>query len=61
MGKSNLQGRLSKCKIKSLPKILDKRGNLTFIKENRYIPFEIERVYYLYDVPGDETRGGSHT
>ncbi len=36
----------------------DRRGNLTFIEENRHIPFEIKRVYYLYDVPGGETRGG---
>lgn len=49
---------LSKCKIIELPKISDKRGNLTFIEENRHIPFEIKRVYYLYDVPGGESRGG---
>ena len=36
----------------------DNRGNLTFIEENRHIPFEIKRVYYLYDVPGGEARGG---
>jgi len=49
---------LSKCKIIDLPKITDRRGNLTFIEENKHIPFEIKRVYYLYDVPGGETRGG---
>jgi len=49
---------LSKCKIIKLPKIADKRGNLTFIEENRHLPFEIKRVYYTYDVPGGETRGG---
>jgi len=49
---------LSKCKIIELPKISDRRGNLTFIEENRHIPFEIKRVFYLYDVPGGETRGG---
>jgi len=49
---------LSKCKIINLPKISDRRGNLTFIEENRHIPFEIKRVYYLYDVPGGESRGG---
>ena len=49
---------LSKCKIIDLPKVTDRRGNLTFIEENRHIPFEIKRVYYLYDVPGGETRGG---
>lgn len=50
--------KLSKCKIIELPKITDRRGNLTFIEENRHIPFEIKRVYYLYDVPGGESRGG---
>jgi len=49
---------LSKCKIIELPKITDRRGNFTFIEEDRHIPFEIRRVYYLYDVPGGETRGG---
>ena len=49
---------LSECKIIELPKIGDRRGNLTFIEENKHIPFEIKRVYYLYDVPGGETRGG---
>jgi hypothetical protein len=38
--------------------VQDNRGNLTFIEENRHVPFEIKRVYYLYDVPGGEARGG---
>lgn len=49
---------LSKCKIIELPKITDVRGNLTFIEQHNHVPFEIKRVYYLYDVPGGETRGG---
>ena len=49
---------LSRCKVIDLPKISDRRGNLTFIEENRHIPFKIKRVYYLYDVPGGESRGG---
>ena len=49
---------ISDAKLISLPKISDHRGNLTFIEENRHIPFPIRRVYYLYDVPGGETRGG---
>lgn len=49
---------LSKCKIIDLPKVTDPRGNLTFIEQIKHIPFEIKRVYYLYDVPGGETRGG---
>lgn len=46
------------CKIVDLPKISDPRGNLTFIEADRHIPFEIKRVYYLYDVPGGAERGG---
>ncbi len=49
---------LVKCRIIELPRIQDRRGNLTFIEENRHIPFDIKRVYYLYDVPGGESRGG---
>ena len=45
-------------KIIQLPKISDPRGNLTFIEQNKHIPFKINRVYYLYDVPGGENRGG---
>lgn len=47
-----------KCRIIDLPKIMDYRGNLTFIEGNQHIPFDIKRVYYLYDIPGGETRGG---
>ncbi len=41
-----------------LPKILDKRGNLSFIEGKHHIPFEIRRTYWIYDVPGGEVRGG---
>lgn len=41
-----------------LPKIVDHRGNLTFIEGNRHVPFPIRRTYYLYDVPAGATRGG---
>ncbi len=44
--------------IIDLPKVLDRRGNLSFIEENNHIPFEIKRVYWIYDVPGGEKRGG---
>jgi len=44
--------------IIQLPKILDERGNLSFLESNRHIPFEIKRVFWIYDVPGGETRGG---
>ena len=42
----------------NLPKILDDRGNLTFFESLNHIPFEMKRVYWIYDVPGGETRGG---
>ncbi len=44
-------------KIIQLPKINDPRGNLSFIEGNNHIPFEIKRVYWIYDVPGGEIRG----
>ena len=49
---------LDECRIIELPVINDARGNLSYIEENRHIPFDIRRVYYLYDVPGGATRGG---
>lgn len=49
---------ISLCHIIDLPKIVDQRGNLTFIESKTHIPFDIARVYYLYDVPGGSDRGG---
>ena len=49
---------LSDCRIIELPKISDPRGNLTFVENGNHIPFDIRRVYYLYDVPGGSERGG---
>ena len=49
---------LDKCRIVDLPKISDPRGNLTFIEGQSHVPFDIQRVYYLYDVPGGAERGG---
>jgi WxcM-like, C-terminal len=49
--------RLEDEKIINLPKILDPRGNLSFLEENNHIPFKIERTYWIYDVPGGEIRG----
>ncbi len=43
--------------ILQLPKILDKRGNLSFFEYPRQLPFEIARTYWIYDVPGGEIRG----
>ncbi len=48
---------LELCKLIELPKIQDCSGNLTFIEGYNHIPFEIKRVYYLYDVPGGAERG----
>src|SRR5437660_6558865 len=49
---------IKECKIIELAKIGDPRGNLTSIEAQRDIPFEIKRVYYLYDVPGGASRAG---
>ena len=49
---------LSECRLIELPKITDPRGNLTAVESSIQVPFEIRRVYYLYDVPGGATRGG---
>ena len=49
---------LDQVRIVELPRVTDPRGNLTFIEGTRHVPFEIKRVYYLYDVPGGESRGG---
>jgi len=49
---------IDNCKIIDLPKIQDPRGNLTYIEGGQHIPFDIQRVYYLYDVPGGAERGG---
>lgn len=49
---------LADCSLIGLPKITDIRGNLTFIEGGNHVPFDIRRVYYLYDVPGGEARGG---
>ncbi len=45
-------------KIIQLPKIEDPRGNLTFLEEGGQIPFSVNRVYWIYDVPGGQIRGG---
>ena len=49
---------IDNCQILDLPRINDPRGNLTFVEANRHIPFDMRRVYYLYDVPGGAERGG---
>ncbi len=46
------------CTILQLPKIPDVRGNLTYVEGGVHVPFSIRRVYWIYDVPGGEVRGG---
>lgn len=60
-GKDDAQQKVKSVYDSSLirfPKILDPRGNLTFIEQQQHIPFKISRVYWIYDVPGGEQRGG---
>ena len=49
---------IKKCRLIELPKISDTRGNLTFVEAEHHVPFNIKRVYYLYDIPAGEARGG---
>ncbi len=49
---------MERAQIIDLPKILDPRGNLSFLESGNHIPFEIKRTYWIYDVPGGEMRGG---
>lgn len=49
---------LDECRLVDLPKINDARGNLTFIEGGRHLPFDVRRIFYLYDVPGGSTRAG---
>jgi hypothetical protein len=46
------------CRIIELPRINDPRGNLTFVESGRHVPFELKRIFYLYDVPGGAARAG---
>jgi hypothetical protein len=45
------------CNLINLPKIYDNRGNLTFIENSNHLPFDVKRIFYLYDIPGGESRG----
>jgi dTDP-4-dehydrorhamnose 3,5-epimerase-like enzyme len=49
---------IERCRLIDLPRIPDARGNLTFVESGRHIPFDIKRVFYLYDVPGGAMRAG---
>lgn len=56
---NNFSGPMSidDCRIVDLPKVVDQRGNLTYIEGGRHIPFDVRRVFYIYDVPTGESRG----
>jgi hypothetical protein len=56
--RSHVREGVTGCRIVELPRVTDPRGNLTFIEAGQQIPFRFDRVYYLYDVPGGESRGG---
>ena len=49
---------ISDVRLINLPKVSDPRGNLSFVEQGNHIPFEIKRTYWIYDVPGGESRGG---
>lgn len=49
---------LKKARVIEFPKVCDSRGNLSFVEGARHVPFSIRRIFYIYDVPGGETRGG---
>ncbi len=55
---TGLTNTLEDCRLVQLPQIADPRGNLTFVEGGNHVPFDIARVYYLYDVPGGAERGG---
>ncbi len=48
---------VDQCNLIDLPKIVDRRGNLTFVEQQNHVPFDIKRVFYLYDIPTAESRG----
>ncbi len=48
---------IADCHVIDLPRVTDPRGNLTFLEGGRHVPFDIKRVFYLYDVPTEESRG----
>lgn len=52
------QSNIYNCSVIELSKHHHEKGNLTVVENNSTVPFEVKRVYYLYDVPGGETRGG---
>lgn len=54
----NIESTVTDCTIVELDKHHHEKGNITVVQNNEEVPFEVKRIYYLYDVPGGETRGG---
>ena len=54
---NEIESSIADCKLLSLPIRNDPKGNLTFVEQNVHVPFEIQRVFYIYDVPTEESRG----
>src|ERR1041384_938164 len=48
---------IADCTLLHLPKVADHRGNLTFIEQHKHVPFEVRRVFYVYDIPSGQDRG----
>ena len=59
MGQRDRRSTIADVEVVELPKVFDPRGNLTFVEGTRHIPFDIRRVFYLYDVPGGESRAAT--
>ncbi len=55
---TKIKSSIYNCSILQLPKIHNRAGNITALENNIHLPFEVKRVYYLYDVPAGEERGG---
>lgn len=55
---TKIKNSIYNCSILQLPKIHNRAGNITALENNIHLPFEVKRVYYLYDVPAGEERGG---
>jgi len=55
---TKIKGNIYNCSILQLPKIHNRAGNITALENNIHVPFDVKRVYYLYDVPAGEERGG---
>lgn len=55
---NKMKNKVYNCSILELPKIHNRAGNITPIENSKTIPFDVKRLYYLYDIPGGETRGG---